>query len=479
MRVRDSLNFILADKNFQLLEDKLNQDTMFHILNIQRREVSHSAFVAWLLNPVASHGMNHRPLKSLLNQVCGLIMRTLDNHIIENHNFIDIIALDAIDFNAVQVEAEFVVDNNRRIDILVSVTQENDVKIPILIIEYKVEAKETNNQTVHYVKWVKNQPRYMGKYEPLHLYIVPDNNDNSMPAEPFVIMDYDNFDQWLSHLSNYEKTTQAKFIINEFRNCLMKQQYMFDENTTNLVDALKKEYENELKTLLKIKFSELDSDIKYSLRIHQDALEKLDIYISGKASKGVSEFIKFFKVNLQAQISNEQWKFNSSSGCIAAYNTVFERELMSIDLELGKKIYLQYWMERPSRQKATLKVEITGGGVKYKDIKLQLANSLKKNFDKDDEVVIGKEEVGIIVSLKINLPGVHDLATDNIENVNKYNMEITYAIIKFVKYFDENMVKHWIENDMKRVVQKYNIKKDTAIEMTRTYLENRIETNED
>jgi len=476
LRIRDSLNYILADKNFQLLEDKLNQDTMFHILNIQKREVSHSAFVAWLLNPVASHGMNHRPLKSLLNHVCGLTMRTLDNHLFENHNFIDIIALDKIDFNAVQVEAEFVLDNKRRIDILVSVTEENDVKIPILIIEYKVEAKETNNQTVDYARWAKKQPKYMEKYEPIHLYIVPDNDDNSTPAEPFIIMDYDNFEHWLSHLSNYEKTTQAEFIINEFRNCLKKQQYMFDKNITNRVEELKEMYKNEIKALTEIKFNELDSDIKYSLRIHQAALEKLDIYIGSKTSKGVSEFIKFFKVNLQSRISNEQWKFNSKSGCITAFNIAFEKELMSIDSELGKKIYLQYWMERPSKQKGLLKVEIAGGGLEHKDIRLKLANSLKRYLDKDNEIVIGKEEVGIIVSLKINLPGVNDLQDDNIENVNKYNREIIAAINKFVKYFDEDKINYWIENDIKMVVDEYKTEKLIALAATRSYRESRSES---
>ena len=468
MKIRDSLNRILADSNFQLLENKLNQDTMFHILNIQRREISHSAFVAWVLNPVASHGMSNRPLKSLLNQVYGLI-RTLDTPILEKHNFIDIIALDTIDFNAVQVETEFVLDNNRRLDILVSVTQENDVKIPILIIEYKVEAKETNKQTVDYAKWALKQPKYMGEYEALHLYIVPTNDDDSTPAEPFLIMDYNSFDQWLSNLSNYEKTAQAEFIIKEFRECLMKQKYMFDENITNLVETIKKGYEKELKVLEEIKFNEQDSDIKYSLRIHKDGLEKLDVSISSKASKGVSEFIKIFKKELNLQTADNQWKFNSTSGCIAVTNNAFQEKIINIDSELGKDIYLQYFMERPNRQKALLKVEIAGGGAKHKDIRLKLVSSMKKSLG-EDNAVVSKKESGIVASVKMNLPGVSDLEHDNLENVEKYRSEVPAYINKLVKYFDEDKINCWIVNDVKKIIEDYVQEKNIVLETNKELL---------
>jgi PD-(D/E)XK nuclease superfamily len=87
---REAINRIITDKKFQLLEDKLNQDSLFHILNVHKRELTHSAFLAWLLNPNGSHGMNYKPLKSFILQASGLIIDSVDKgDIPKQDNFID------------------------------------------------------------------------------------------------------------------------------------------------------------------------------------------------------------------------------------------------------------------------------------------------------------------------------------------------------------------------------------------------------
>ncbi|WP_461207889.1 PD-(D/E)XK nuclease family protein [Clostridium sp. DL1XJH146] len=455
MDKRDILNMLLMDKDFQLLEDKLNDNTIFHILNVEKREITHSAFVGWLLDQNASHGMSYKPLKSMMIQAFALTTQGNDNF--GNHKFIDPIVIDKLDFNSVQVETEHAINNGkRRMDILVSIAGNEDEIIPILIIEYKVEAKETNNQTVDYAKWARNSPKYLGEYEPLHLYIVPDDNDESSPAEPFVIMDYDNFDQWLRHLKNYEKTSQAEFLLKEFRSCLKKQQYMFDDYTNDLVDRISKKHEKELAELSNIRINEMDSEIRNSLRLHKKAFEKLGLNFYNKVSKGESEFIKLFKENLERGISKEKWKSNNSNGCIKIVSIDFERKLRQLDKELCNKIRLQYWMERPSRQSATIKVEITGDGAKYKSIKLKLSNSLKTCFDEDAVIVKGKETVGVVISMKVSLPGVYDIEEDNLDNVKKYEDTVVTAVNRFTTYFNEEKVLYWIENNLPKIVEQYN-----------------------
>ncbi|GIM30627.1 hypothetical protein CPJCM30710_32930 [Clostridium polyendosporum] len=450
MTIRQSLNKILADKNFQLLEDRLNQESIFHILNVQKREVTHSAFVAWLLNPSASHGMNFKPLKSFLLQACGLTMEAVKNqYISSNHEFIDIIALDKIDFNMVQVQTEFALNNKRRMDILGSITQNDEDRVPILIIEYKVEAKETNQQTKEYSSWAKKQPKYLGKYDPIHIYLVPDNNDESEPADPFVIMDYDEFNKWLIHLNNFEKTSQAEFLISEFRSCLRKQEYMMDEKIERLIENIKDSNRDEISMLSEAKYNDLDVEVKNSIRIHQKGLERLEVFMPNKASKGTSEFIKFVKHSIGEKISKEQWKFNSTSGCLAAKNMNFSIKLKSLNEELSK-IYLQFWMERPSNERGILKLEIAGGGSQLKETRVKLANSLREYLNKVDGVEQGREGSGIVIYRALNFPGVKSLEDDTEENVIKFKECLIQAINSIIEAASEEKLNRWMDNELQK-----------------------------
>ena len=54
---------------YQKLNAYYGQSTVFNILGIERSENQHSAFLAWLLNPVSSHGLKENPLRKFLSLV--------------------------------------------------------------------------------------------------------------------------------------------------------------------------------------------------------------------------------------------------------------------------------------------------------------------------------------------------------------------------------------------------------------------------
>ncbi len=60
---------------YQKLNSYYGQSTVFSVLDIERSENRHSAFIAWLVNPASSHGFKEIPLRKLL----ALIAAKADN----------------------------------------------------------------------------------------------------------------------------------------------------------------------------------------------------------------------------------------------------------------------------------------------------------------------------------------------------------------------------------------------------------------
>ena len=56
---------------FQRLNAYYMQSTVFNVLDIQRSENRHSAFLAWLLNPDASHSLKEMPLRKFLTLIAA------------------------------------------------------------------------------------------------------------------------------------------------------------------------------------------------------------------------------------------------------------------------------------------------------------------------------------------------------------------------------------------------------------------------
>ena len=58
--------FNSLDEDLEHLEDLLAEFNLFDVLKIERRELQHSALLAWLLDPTASHGLQDYFLRRFL-----------------------------------------------------------------------------------------------------------------------------------------------------------------------------------------------------------------------------------------------------------------------------------------------------------------------------------------------------------------------------------------------------------------------------
>ena len=64
--IQNSILDFYRKPEFQKLSAYYMQSTVFNILGVQRSENRHSAFLAWLLNPSASHSLKEMPLRKFL-----------------------------------------------------------------------------------------------------------------------------------------------------------------------------------------------------------------------------------------------------------------------------------------------------------------------------------------------------------------------------------------------------------------------------
>jgi hypothetical protein len=131
----------------------------FEILGIQRNEKRHSRFLAWLLDPSESHGLDTFGLKKFL-EVCmvsrlesnqsgppEVLARVLDELMVGHSRIRD-----------ADVKTELPVGKRGRIDVHVCCTLEvppDQRKKLAILLENKVDSSEHDSQTVRYREWME------------------------------------------------------------------------------------------------------------------------------------------------------------------------------------------------------------------------------------------------------------------------------------------------------------------------------------
>ena len=142
------------DSDFQRLNSYYNRTTIFNIMNIERRELSHSAFLKWLLDINGSHNLDEEPLKKLLRMLVNT-----DNNNILNEDILNILLIGDYKIQDFHIETEKAVESDKnkgRIDIFAKFNifkenSEKDFKKDIIvIIENKVDSKHHDDQTTTY-----------------------------------------------------------------------------------------------------------------------------------------------------------------------------------------------------------------------------------------------------------------------------------------------------------------------------------------
>ncbi len=167
----EALQKLILDPDLERLEDLLAEFNLFDVLGIGRLEVLHSAFLAWLLDPWASHGLGEYFLRTFLLHAAS-----------EARGIADVSPFDVNRWELADVEVE---REHRGIDILVTGRDDEFV----CLIENKIGSGEHSGQLSRYLDTVE---REYPEFTHFPIFLTPDGRepDNPSDAERYVPFGY-------------------------------------------------------------------------------------------------------------------------------------------------------------------------------------------------------------------------------------------------------------------------------------------------
>jgi len=185
-------NFI-CDEQLKELEQKFEGFNIFDCLRLTRAEIRHSNFLAWLLDPNETHGMNDYFLKEFLKEVLlkkkneikkingieiELKIPELENKTRKDtYNMPSIFDIDYWDMSNVDVYREY-----EYIDLLFV---DNTNKF-VFVIENKIDTAQHDEQLARYREIVDS--KYPNDtYKKLYIYLKPQQED---VEKPYIFVDY-------------------------------------------------------------------------------------------------------------------------------------------------------------------------------------------------------------------------------------------------------------------------------------------------
>ncbi len=153
---RQALESFITSGDLVQLETRFTRFNVFEALGVARRELQHSSFLAFLLDPRESHGLGDLFLRRFLQEVTRLAPEPT----------ISIIDLDGFDLSRTEVRREY-----ENIDIFL---RDPTHKISV-VIENKVGTKQHDDQLKTYAELVTRRfpgHRFMG------VYLTPEGEDS-------------------------------------------------------------------------------------------------------------------------------------------------------------------------------------------------------------------------------------------------------------------------------------------------------------
>jgi hypothetical protein len=223
------------DIDVQTLQDYYNKKSFMEILRINRRELSHSGFIGWILDPSGEHGLFDFGIRRILelcvkktNYNTPKIDKDIINTIISN-NYNTFI-------NEIQLEKSII---GGRIDIFIDVNisfgkKNKNIQ---LIIENKVEAKESKDQTKKYYE-------YFCKKSINNFYIFLTPFEEEPKCEYFIRIDYqDLLDNIFEAALHQNINEYYKYLIKDYIQSLSQPSFEGDDeiNKGGIIMAIGKE----------------------------------------------------------------------------------------------------------------------------------------------------------------------------------------------------------------------------------------------
>lgn len=296
------------------------------ILSIDRREMSHSAFLAWLFNNEEAHGLGNFPIKQLLKI---LVLRDLQQNRkrhdkqyrrqTSTEKIASAILNENIQVREMKISLERQVNTGKqrgRLDILIdgevnifNVSGKPDNRKIHIIIENKIYSKEHNCQTQHYFN--SKIKEFKKKDICLFVYLTTlTKNEVDSLSEPqchskeFIQINYqDLLDNILEPALEQPISSRSKFIIEEYIHCLSLPALSINNSnynpstimaTSKKITNMLNDFWNKHETFLTAVLNTLvnttdDQDVKEKLK---PALEAITVNKRRKKDKTHYEFAK-------------------------------------------------------------------------------------------------------------------------------------------------------------------------------------------
>ncbi len=162
----DQFSELVNSEGFDELDLKLKDPNIFSVLGIERMEIRHSNFLAWLLDPEGTHGLGSLFLKRFLRDVS----------LLDSPESVNEIGMQDINARRVEVRREW-----RNIDILLVA---DDLAV---CIENKVDSSDSQKQLARYREIVnKSFPSCRKTF----VYLTPDGRDPGDEGEQANYINY-------------------------------------------------------------------------------------------------------------------------------------------------------------------------------------------------------------------------------------------------------------------------------------------------
>ena len=168
-----ALQQLILDEDFEHLEDLLAEFNLFDVLKIERRELQHSAVLAWLLDPTASHGLQDYFLRRFLTAAAAKAQDDVITSITPLH-------VDAWELANVEVATE-----RHNIDVLL-IGKDDEF---VCIVENKIGASEHSSQLERYLDIVEREYPDLTQFP---IFLTPDGiePESQTDAERYVALGY-------------------------------------------------------------------------------------------------------------------------------------------------------------------------------------------------------------------------------------------------------------------------------------------------
>lgn len=222
-QVIEWLNHFYLDKNFDAIRDLYSNGSYNEILAVGRKELSHSAFLAWLLDAKGSHGLNNF---SLLQFLKIIIRRGLQQNVgTELIQYMSEVYNEDVAFQDMKINRETSLRAGRTdIEIYVNVSFGSTLKKMHVVIENKVQSKEGKFQTEKYYKIFEKKEDEMCLFvflTPKHKEQLDAQTEPSCSCKKYVEINYqDILDDILEPSLEKVSSERAKFMIKEYIRCL-------------------------------------------------------------------------------------------------------------------------------------------------------------------------------------------------------------------------------------------------------------------